>query len=212
MDVWGVITVLVRRWMIFVPALIVGFLPLAVIDLDSQAEYQVEGSVLLVEPATNDGPPNPYASSGGSQVLAIELNSSATRSAFGARDLSTDFEVAYEDRSPVIGIQVTGGTPAEAQATADALLEELGSVLAASQTELGIPDPSQVRLRVLDSPDVVVESSGSTRTVITIAVLGTLFAIAVTLFADYFMTRRGQKGGPGGLASSAQDLPQTTQV
>lgn len=191
MDVWGMTVAAFRRWYVLIPLLVISLAAAYVVGSRSQSDYEVTGAVMLVAPADNPVPSNPYAADSAVQILGIKAMSSSTRSSFVERGLSGDYEIEYDDDTPVMEITVVGESQEVALGTGQQLVKYLSSTLGRSQGELGVPRAARVVLTIVDAPDVVNPTEGGTvRVTAILAVLGIVVSFLIAVIVDAILARR----------------------
>lgn len=211
MDVWGLTVAAFRRWYVLIPLLLLSLAAAFLIGARSQSEYEVSGAVMLVVPAENPYPSNPYAADSAVQILGIKASSSSTRRAFAAQGLSSQYEIVYDDDTPVMTFTVTGDNEETALRTGERLVAHLTTTLAQSQADYGIPRRSRVKVTTVDAPDVVNPAEGGTlRVTAMLALVGVVFSFAVAVVVDAILARRSALAEDGTGTVGAVTSPEET--
>jgi hypothetical protein len=162
MDLFTILLVMVRRWILVIPILIVTVALCAVTLQRSKPTYQSSGSLLVGDSAINVA-----ASLGASQVSQLPVTLAATLLAdqlqdAGYRNLvrAKGGTAAYVSRLPetgsgtgaVVYVDATSTNPAEIAATIGAVLDGSATALSSIQDSLGVPAAQRVTLKNLSVP------------------------------------------------------------
>jgi uncharacterized protein involved in exopolysaccharide biosynthesis len=201
-DLFQLARVLLRRFYIFVPIVLVAFV------LGTQAsgridpEYTSSGAAVLqgssvgIDDSGKTIPVNPvtnYSSSLATlgQVLALSVESGTGRGRIAAEGLSVRYDVAPDNRSPLMRVTATSSDPEVAQATVNRVLELMSEDLAARQS--GAPQHSLVELVVLAEPYLPgVDESSAGRVRLMFVGAGVIGATAACVVFDaLWRMRRG---------------------
>lgn len=204
MDVWGLTIAALRRWYVLLPLLALSLTAAYLVGARAQAEYEVNGAVMLVVPPQRY--PNPYADDYASEILGIRVGSSSTREDFESQGLSGEYEIDYERRSPIMSIKVVSSSEAVAVKTAEEIIGYLDDVLEAAQEVREVPKGAQVTLEVVDAPDTAEPVvSGRLRVTGMVAVAGGILSLACAVFLDAILIRRRRRVETAAAPSSDLD-------
>ena len=196
-DVWGLTVAAFRRWYVLIPLVLVSLGLAYLAGSRTQSEYELDGAVLLLVPSGDPVATNPYASAAGVEILGLKAMSSSTRASFEDEGLSSDYDISYDRRSPVIRFELVADSELAALGTGEGLVEYLANTLNESQGDLGIRDADRVTLEVVDAPDDVVPvAKGRLRVTAVIAVLGVIASFAVAVFTDAILVRQASHAPP----------------
>jgi len=203
MDVWEIAKILIRRWYVMIPILILG----AVVAISSSngihPEYKAD-AVLLVLPPTEYEPGatdaggvvnlNPYTALGPktvAQAIVFQMNGDATHLDLDSRGLTSEYVVQASQRDPLISIAVTGDDQT-------LVAETMGAVITATEDELVRMQqpfvdkviPEQLTIEELSRTAVPSEDFTSrSRLKIAVAALSALLAAAAAIFVDGIVDR-----------------------
>lgn len=203
MDIWGLTAAALRRWYVLVPMLAISVAAAYLLGSRAQAEYEVNGSVMLVVPPQRN--PNPYSDDYATEILGIQATSSSTREDFVNRGLTDKYVVEFERRSPIMTLQVVASDELMALETAEAIIDYLDDTLIGAQKDRGVANAQQVTLAVVDAPDAAEPVVGGRMRVTAVVVgLGALLSLACAVFVDAILLRRRDRA-----TAAASASPQT---
>jgi hypothetical protein len=158
-DFWKTLLVLVRRWYVAVPAMLVSVGLAAMAYQSIPPKYETTGSIILLSPAqgasggasrTGGGPTNPLLSFDGSlettaQLLTQVLLSPAVAKQLAAQGATGDYEVGDANLGgPFVNVVATGQSPSEAQRTVTLVLTRARLELQERQEALNAPRASYI--------------------------------------------------------------------
>jgi capsular polysaccharide biosynthesis protein len=160
-DLLTIFQVVLRRWYVALPVLIVALLAAATAQANVPPRYEARGSVLLTEPELDP-----------SGLAAVVVNLNDLRSRLGAEalaeELSTggaEYVVQIDDVAMTVTSFATDATSAEA--TTDAVIERFVAEVESAQVDAEIPETERLRATVLtplisaiEQPDGTFEATG----------------------------------------------------
>jgi hypothetical protein len=200
-DLWQVLGVVVRRWWVVLPLLVLtGYLA----DASRSGfafEYQTEASVVFVR-----GPgqlaTNPLQNTGLAAIaMKIVLESSDARSQVSVPGPARAYEIKLAPRSSILSLSVRGRTSQEAVRGGEEVLDILDEQLDAHQMELGVPERNRTVTQLLDAPDSTLPLTGDRKkTLVGILALGVAATLTVAVLVDDLLLRRhtrDRRGAPG---------------
>lgn len=215
MDLWTIIKVMVRRWHVSVPVLLLTGAACLLAAARVDPTYQSVGSVLFVqpnEPAPGDAAVrkgNPYLVFSGSlgvaaNAVARVITNGDQRQALVQMGLRGDYDVRAEESFPGLTFIVEGFDQDVVVKTSLTLLESVKTRLAELEEKSGAPADQGINLEVLSAPATVVELPPKTgRLLVTIFALGIAASVGLTLLVDaFFVNRRADLGRLRGSRSS----------
>lgn len=203
-----------RRWYILLVglALTLGLCMFATRSIPAQ--YDADGSILLLPPASSVGVHgNPYLYLGGLgpavDILVARLNSDAVQSQI-AKSYPAATIVIERDVSttgPVLLVTASSARGTESLAAAQGTLDLVPSVLARLQRDFSVPPASLItsmQLTTVDSPSI--NDKGRKRGVLALAGVGFVGTILLVGFLDgLLLSRRMRKDYSGPAAPSPAD-------
>lgn len=184
MDLWDVLRSTLRYWYVAAALLIVGLLVGSETVSRIEPVYEADATLLVIGPrnpeALNDNPLLALGSSLVSTTKAAQIvvNSPETRRAIRAQGLEPDYEVATENREPLLRIRVTSSDPQLALATVGGVIDAVDADLAARQDSLEVPTEHRIQTQAL-SIDPVARENDRARSRVQLALLGASILIAV---------------------------------
>lgn len=189
MDVWRITVTVLRRWYVFLPLLALTALVALRVGESITPEYEVSATAILVPGSASTDIEDPYGSrSDTAQVLAIVMDSTASRDLIEQQGLDREYEFRSRDRSPILNLTVLSETSEESMATGQAVLDLAREELANRQSGAGLPPDAQISLQILQAPhvsDVVAE--GKMRNMAVIGIIGAALSLLVAVLFDDLM-------------------------
>jgi hypothetical protein len=203
-DFWDATKVMVRRWYIAVPLLLLtlgltGYTAVAV-----KADYMLTSYIQLVPPTTvqdrtaqRTAPSNPWTQLG-LEALSQAANYATVDQTFldklEAQGASTNFKITVGD--PVAGatIQVVAKTREQAIETTDAVIQRYRDNAQRLQSQYGVQTADMITVQRLDQGENLKRPGGKVKRAI-IAVFGTgvLLMCAISIGADALLRRRRRR-------------------
>ena len=211
MDIWDVSRLMIRRWPVSVPLLLLTVAATVLTALNVRPDYVGATNVSLLPPIAQRSPTagqalqvNPWDPERLSNAVVVRLNAKSLADQIEAEGFKGAWEASMDPAyQSVIRIQVTSPTQAQARFTASRLVRELDDEVSRQQARYPNLGPAdKITVARLDSGDNVEVSTGKIkRAVIVVAVLGLLLTAAASLSVDAMIRRRarwrsGTAGGP----------------
>lgn len=130
MDLLSLLRVLLRRWLIALPCLVIAGAFAAQTLSSRDVSYLANGSVLLSPPAVVTAEQPVLGVENAKGVIVELLQRPSVRAALGAQGLSTDYSAMVDVQTSLISITVIAPDPESAIATSQALVETASARLA----------------------------------------------------------------------------------
>jgi capsular polysaccharide biosynthesis protein len=205
-DFWDITKLLVRRWMIVLPMLVISA-TLAVVTMKQvKPDYVATAYVQLVPPVNGDSRPgqptvdqrNPWIGLGLQTIgnaAIVQVTDLSVVDDLQAAGYSDSYTVTMAQSSPLITFEIVGTSPHQSQVTAEQLIERFNKSLTTLQTAYGVTTADLITGRRLDVGTNVKESSSKVkRALVAVAGAGLLVTIAVTVGVDAWLRRRQRRG------------------
>jgi hypothetical protein len=205
-DFWDLTKLLFRRWYLALPMLVFTGALIAVTLDKVRPDYIATAHVQLVGPVVKPSAPgepsidqrNPWIGLGvytlGNAAM-VTIQDEAVVQALEDSGRSTSYTVSLSPTSPLVTIEVIGGTKAQAAQTADELIRRYNDSVAALQRAYGVAPADSITTRRLDIGDNLKESDGKVkRALVAVAGAGMLLTIAWTVGVDAVLRRRARRG------------------
>jgi hypothetical protein len=223
----SLVRVLVRRWYLTLPLFSVAVYASFAIPPRLPVEYRTTAAVLLVGPEIKEEDVRPTAAPGArnrllhlgdslgtvSRSVALTLGNGSTRQRFADDGLIDDYDVSTEADSPIVEFSVSGGEPAQVEATVEMLVTSAETELRRMQAELAVPPAEEVVLRRIssdDSPRPGLQSDKRSGALFLVA--GSIVAVGSVLVADAALRRLVfRRAGPR-VAPARQHPPAPAQA
>lgn len=216
MDFWDITKLLVRRWMIVLPMLVLSGALAAIAVSQVKPDYVATAHVQLVPPVIGQTKPgqatadqrNPWIglglqTIGNAAIVTVTDLSVAKR--LEAQGLSDSYTVTMAQTSPLITFEVVGNSPEQARRTADQLIERFDKSVASLQSSYGVPAADSITSRRLDQGASVEKSTSKVkRALVAVTGAGVLVSVAGTVAADAWLRRRQRQRTA---AASAAAIP-----
>lgn len=162
MDIWDSLRLSLRHWKFTLPVLLVGIAGAVILYASTPTVWTSDSTIVLVGPKQTerlvDGvvvreDENPFFEASVAmpltRVLVYSFEDPERRAAVEAEGLSTDYEMEWDNRQPLITTRVTADTPEVADETALRLIELLADDLAARQEAIDAPPFERATVEVL---------------------------------------------------------------
>lgn len=152
MDVNSLLKVMVRRWVVVLPVLVVTAAITATLMGNSVTRYSTDGSELLVtatESESGSAVLSAFSPAVAGPIVTAALNGALGRQLLAERDLNSSYTVELDESSTVLTAVVTGDDPSDVLETGQVLLEGAPDLL---REVVGEQSASAVRLLALGTP------------------------------------------------------------
>ena len=204
MDLQTMIGILIRRWVIVIPTIILAVLVTVMVARSVDPSYESKGSVLVIsnvqrDPDTNLIDSNPYRDQPASlrttsAALADILSSDQFRREISQMGLSTDYDVTLDDESPILEVVARSSGRDNAIETARELLSQAGTQLNLRETAAQVPVELQLKADVLDTPiRAKVVDADRTKAILALVVLSIIAVVTIALVSENFAAHRERK-------------------
>ena len=192
MDLWQALRIIVRRFYIFVPVLLLALVLAVNASGRIAPEYTAEAAAILIArtpiPGTAPTAPNAWSNlPSTARAIQLTVENSATRSKVRDEGLSTDYLISVQNRSEIMEVEATSKSADTARETAARVLTLIGADLKDKQDSTDPPTPQNVRIDLKGLADPTVpgpNDSGAKRVRILILALGLLAAAAAAFLFD----------------------------
>jgi hypothetical protein len=202
-DFWDLTKLLVRRWVIFVPLLLLSGCLAALTLSHVKPDYVAHAYVQLVPPMIGNAGPggstaiqrNPFLSQSleslGNAAIVTVTDYSVV-DALKAGGYSDSYTLTMAQDGPLITFEIVGKTSAQAKATADELIRRFSEgVTNLQRATAPVADADLIKAVRLDrGTNVEKSSSKMKRAVVAVGGAGFLLDIGVTIAVDAWLRRR----------------------
>jgi capsular polysaccharide biosynthesis protein len=200
-DFWDITKLLVRRWRIVLPMLVLAGALAAIAVSQVKPDYVATAHVQLVPPVIGQTKPgqatadqrNPWIGLGlqtiGNAAVVTVTDLSVARE-LEASGLSDSYTVTMAQTSPLITFEIVGNSPEQARRTADRLIERFSGSVASLQSSYGVSAADSITSRRLDQGASVEKSTSKVkRALVAVAGAGLLATVAGTVGFDAWLRR-----------------------
>jgi hypothetical protein len=199
MDLWTALRVVARHWLVLMVGLALTGAVLVAVYLGLPRQYSSTGTVVVLQPSGISNPLSSFSSSSqlAASVVLTLASSEASAAEVRARGGAADYSLAVDPNLPTITITATSPNPAMALHTVGVVSQAMNDVLAQSQTHLGVPRSTWLRVVPLENPTTAANTGGKNKVLAIAAALGALVAVSLTFVAESIAVfRRRTRGLP----------------
>jgi hypothetical protein len=197
-DFWDLTKLMVRRWRIALPLLVLTIVAVVIVGLTARSDYRATSHVSLVPPVQADEgvarSHNPWLNTSLSSLAAaaiITVQSKSVADGLAASGFSRSYTLTLAGPSePIVTIEVVAPTQAKAIGTARELARLLDQSVASIQTDSDISGRDLITTLRIPGDTVEASSTAVVRAMITVGALGVLVTAATTIGADALIRRR----------------------
>jgi hypothetical protein len=200
MDLWDVSRLMVRRWPVSVPLLLLAVVATVLTASNVRPDYVGTTYVSLLPPTAQrravEGQTlrlNPWDTERLTNAVIVRLNTKSVADQVEAEGFTGTWEAGlHETYDSVVRIEVRSHTPAQARSTIARLLTELDEEVVRQQAKypnLG-PDDKITTARLDSGDDVEISTGKIKRATVVMAVIGLLLTAAVSVAVDALLARR----------------------
>lgn len=205
MDLLDSLNILMRRWWLTLPILLVTILGAVAAVLLLPWSYESKATTVFlassVQAKQTDG--NPWMIFDRSltitaEVVGREMMDDRTIAAIHARGLMSTYTVMVAANSigPVLAITVTGKNNNDTAGTLNAVMQMIPDKLQQIQADGGVPPNARIRMEVISSsPQPTLKTTSKIRTLAIILFLGIGLTVFVPLFTESLSARRSGRDG-----------------
>ena len=222
MNVWGVLSVVWRRWFIFVPLFAVAVAVAVIIPKDSKPAYTIESIVLVQAPTSEHQqqpgstnvvtrPVNPLLTGDGglapaANLLAKVMNAGTTYGVVADTGYTGSYVVISTDRQPFLTIDTTSTDKAAAVAANHKLFDLIRAEIDKRQAAT-INDPTQtVTLGYVTKDEPRIGQTSKLRVAAVLFLAGLLIALTLTVAVDAILTSRRRRRTPRARSTVAPEV------
>ena len=203
MDLLDLLKLVVRRWYVAVPIVIVTLAAAVALGSAIQPEYKTAATVILVPPTTSQAPAangatpapgNPWLRIGETamaQAVQISASSGEAREKVVAAGGDSSYEITLVTRSSIMTVEIASDTSAKALATVEAVTKLINDEVVAQQAKYKPKAGEEITTQVLDPGlNVTPSRSNVLRAQIVVLAIGLLFMAAGVVAYDAIARRR----------------------
>ena len=202
MDLLELIKLVIRRWYVALPLLLVATTTTLWTATHMQPEYRASSQVLLVPPALSADTDNlgvtrinPWLGPGLKNVarsLVVSLQAGGAAVIIAGKNLSKSYTVTADPYLPIINLAAVGHTEDMAIQTVAELTELVKQSVLQLQVRYKVPEIERITTQVIDEPSLISTQSNTFKRVVGgFALAGLLITLALTIAFDSYM-RRGR--------------------
>jgi hypothetical protein len=203
MDLLDLLKLVVRRWYVAVPVVIVTLAAAVALGSAIQPEYKTAATVILVPPTTSQAPTengatpapgNPWLRIGETamaQAVQISASSGESRQKVVAAGGDDAYEITLVTRSSIMTVEISSDTSAKALATVEAVIKLIGEEVVAQQAKYKPKAGEEISTQVLDAGlNVTPSRSNVLRAQIVVLAIGLLLMAAAVVAYDAIARRK----------------------
>ncbi|MDG4823350.1 hypothetical protein O7635_15955 [Asanoa sp. WMMD1127] len=203
MDLLDLLKLVVRRWYVAVPIVILTLAAAVALGSAIQPEYKTAATVILVPPTTSAASPangatpapgNPWLRIGEAQMaqaVQIAVSSGEARQKVVAAGGDSAYEITLVTRSSIMTAEVSSESSAKALATVEAVTKLISDEVVAQQAKYKPKAGEEITTQVLDPGlNVTPSRSNVLRAQIVVLAIGLLLMAAAVVAYDAIARRR----------------------
>jgi capsular polysaccharide biosynthesis protein len=216
MDLWDVVRLMLRRWLVAVPMLILTVAGTAWVGLTVKPDYTAQGNISLLPPSLEEATVagksrtvNPWDTDSLTGAVAVRLRSKALHDSLVAEGYSGVFEADKDLQFPsVVTIKVTAPTEQQATATARRLLQMVTEEVERQQSAYHLRPGEEITTTVIDDGSNVETATGKIkRALIVVFGIGFVLTMTATVCVDAVVRWRARRAAGGALAAQPVPVP-----
>ena len=218
MDLWDVVKLIVRRWLVSVPLLLLTVAALVWTASAVSPNYTAEGNILMLPPTTEvnstDGEEravNPWDTESLTGAVITLLRNQGLHDQLANDGYNATWEAGRDVQFfSVINIEVTSPSPGEAQATIERLSEVVAHEVNARQQGYGLTEGQMIGTITLSAGENVAIARGNQmRAIIVVFLAGLILTVGLTIGYDALLRARAGKhaGAPPATRAGAEPEP-----
>lgn len=208
MDFWDITKLLVRRWQVALPMLLLSAAITGATVSQVKPDYVATAYVQLVPPAAvktttpeqqimTADQRNPWLTQGlgtlGNAAI-VQAQDQSVAEEFKRTGYADTYTVTMGQNSPLVTFEITGKSARQARDTAEKLVTVFTDSVAQLQTSLAVTQPNFITVKRLDLGGNVVKSTSKVkRALVAVAAAGLLLTAGVTIGADAWLRRRNAR-------------------
>jgi capsular polysaccharide biosynthesis protein len=199
MDLWDVVKLIARRWVVSVPLLLITLAAVVWTGITVKPNYTAEGNVLLLPPSTEvstgegeERAVNPWTTDSLTGAVITLLRNRNTVEMLAAEGYVGSWEAERDIQFwSVVNIQVTAPTAAQAQATIQRLAQVVNNEVVTRQEGYGLTEGQKVGTVTLGAGENVAIARGNQiRALIVVFFAGAIITVGSTIGFDAWMRKR----------------------
>lgn len=203
MDLLDLLKLVIKRWYVAVPFVIVTLVAALAIGSSIEPEYKTAATVILVPPTTSQSAPangatpapgNPWLRIGETamaQAVQIAVSSGESREKVQAAGGDPAYEITLVTRSSIMTVEISSDSSARALATVEAVAKLISDEVVAQQAKYKPKAGEEITTQVLDAGlNVTPSRSNVLRAQIVVLAIGLLFMAAGVVAFDAIARRR----------------------
>lgn len=215
MDFWDLTKVIVRRWHVALPLLLVSFAATFYVHSSVEPDYKATAYVSLIPPHAPADPKeivsNPYLDLGLlslNQSAATVLRERQTLEDLVAMGLSDNIAIDEGYPAPIVTIQVIASNEAQALATADEVVRRYSEAVLSLQADANATANSIIAPKRLDrGANFEVMGGPVKKAMIAVLGAGLMITAAVTIGLDAILRRRAARRAAAAQRVAAGEPP-----
>lgn len=206
MDLWDLTKLLLRRWYVAAPMLLLSVVMVFLVAQTVGPDYSAKGHVQMipapsvgkaVDPNAKPRPTNPWLDLGYealANAAALAVSDQAVLEGLAGRGFTDSVTVTMDENAVLLEIEAVGTSRAQATATVREVIKLIEQDIAAKQKQYGVLKEDTITSLTLNdgsSPEVV--RSKVMRVLVVAAGTGVLLTIAATIAIDALLRRRTRR-------------------
>jgi capsular polysaccharide biosynthesis protein len=201
MDFWDVLKLMLRRWLVVLPMLLLTIGATVWTAVAVKPDYKATGHVTVLPPSVRQDSPqagkkqtvNPWTEEALAEAVMIRLQRKDLHDKLAADGYRGEWETAADGLQPVITIEVIAPSPAEAQRTISRLIDVLDQEVKDRQAPYKLPAGENITTVTLDGGDTIdTVTSKLKRALVVVMGVGLILTVMVAVGVDAILRRRAR--------------------
>ncbi len=197
MDLWTTSLILLRRWWVVLPVLIITAAAVANVGSDKRPTYQASLELVLLTPALTivdddtgeTRTTNPYlafSSALGTVAKLVAASVNATEAQIALRDEGSTaaYVVTAPDRSPFLNVTAIGTSPEEVRQTSLAVVNLIRDSLQARQDASGVTQDARISISEVAPVALIAQAPDMSRLRAAYAGIGIVVAVGLAFLVE----------------------------
>jgi hypothetical protein len=207
MDFWDLTRLMVRRWYIAMPLLLLTFVGTGYVAVAVKPDYVLTSYIQLIPPSASSDPnqvnrvQNPWLALGLealSQAATVATQDQTFLDSLSKEGNTASFSIELGDRNPVATIAVVAPTLEQATSATETITKYYSETVTSLQTQYAVRQQDMITSHRLDKGENVKRPGGKVkRAVVVVFATGLLFTAGFTILFDALVRRRRRKTGAG---------------
>lgn len=201
MDFWDVLKLMLRRWLIVLPMVLLTVGATVWTGMKVKPDYKATGHVTVLPPSVRMENPadgkkqtvNPWTEEALAEAVMIRLQRKDLHDQLAAEGYRGEWETSADGLQPVVTIEVIAPSAAEARRTTQRLIQVLDEEVQVRQEKYKLAAGENITTVTLDDGDTIdTVTSKLKRALVVVAGVGLIFTVMLAVGVDAILRRRAR--------------------